>query len=145
MAYWVQGFNPCSRIPGLFSLFGGRSTSTMFQLLEPHASCPSYSVTFLNGLKYSKKEVAEIFIFFQRLSYMYEKASLQSYSIKQIMPTCFLQQNIPEKKKKRYFQAVQNSILVVNNKTTVSKKTLYLFIFLPKTGSEMLQAYLDFK
>lgn len=76
---------------------------------------------------------------------MYEKASLQSYSIKQIMPTCFLQQNIPEKKKKRYFQAVQNSILVVNNKTTVSKKTLYLFIFLPKTGSEMLQVYLDFK
>lgn len=49
------------------------------------------------------------------------------------------------KKKKRYFQAVQNSVLVVNNKTTVSKKTLYLFIFLPKTGSEMLQAYLDFK
>ena len=37
-AYCVQGFSPCSKMPGSMSLLEGRSTSTMFQLLEPHAS-----------------------------------------------------------------------------------------------------------
>lgn len=120
---------------GLFSLFGGRSTSTMFQLLEPHASCPSYSVTFLNGLKYSKKKVAQIFIFFQRLSYRHESVSLQSCSMKQIKLTCFPQQNKREKKKicisKQY--KIQRSVLVMSNKATFSEKTLYLsFFFFPK-------------
>lgn len=60
MAYWVQGFSDLIRCFG-FSAFlpsverDGGSTSAMAQLLEPHASCPSNSVTFLYGLEHRER------------------------------------------------------------------------------------------
>ncbi len=60
MAYCVHGFRGRMRYPGSCWSFpsvarGGGSTSAMTQLLEPHASWPSNSVTFLYGLEKQKK------------------------------------------------------------------------------------------
>lgn len=64
MAYCVHGFRGRMRYPGSCCSFpsvarGGGSTSAITQLLEPHASWPSNSVTFLYGLE-EQREMSTI-------------------------------------------------------------------------------------
>lgn len=64
MAYWVQGLNVRIRCPGSSAFLpsverDGGSTSAIAQLLEPHASWPSNSVTFLYGLEQMETKWSE--------------------------------------------------------------------------------------
>lgn len=64
MAYCVQGLREDRNTLGSVDFSRGRSTSTMFQLLEPHPSCPSNSVMFWNGLHWDNStQMLSVYIY----------------------------------------------------------------------------------